>query len=73
MSYDRHNDDPEYLLKLIRVFADYLEEQTHNINKTSDLVKAYQDFFKGQLKFTYGFGSNKRKCLLGGFIYISVV
>jgi len=49
MSYDRHNDDPEYLLKLIRVFANYLEEQTHNINKTSDLVKAYQDFFKGQL------------------------
>ena len=49
MSFDRHNDDPEYLLKLIREFSFYLDEQTHNINKTSDLINAYQNFFKGQL------------------------
>ncbi len=49
MSFDKHNDDPEYLVKLIKMFGSYLNEQKHNINKTSDLVKAYQDFFKGQL------------------------
>ncbi len=49
MSLDKHNDDPKFLLMLIKEFNRYLDNQSHNINKTSDIVKAYRDFFKGQL------------------------
>jgi len=49
MSLDKHNDDAEFLVVLIKEFNRYLDNQSHNINKTSDLIKAYRDFFKGQL------------------------
>jgi len=45
-----HNGDPEYLLKLIKMFDDYLDNVVeHNYNKTSTIREAYKQFFRGQL------------------------
>mgnify|MGYP003626767399 FL=1 len=45
-----HNDDPQYLLKLIKLFDDYLDNVVeHNYNKTSTIRDAYKQFFRGQL------------------------
>ena len=45
-----HNDDPQYLLKLIKLFDDYLDNVVElNYNKTSTIRDTYKQFFRGQL------------------------
>ncbi len=47
---DRWNDDPEYLIKLINEFHQWMVyASTHNYNNTKVLVDAYKSFFEGQL------------------------